>query len=336
MGKLGLANLQFFAASGSTKIADVIIPEVFSPYVLEQTTKLNKLIRSGIVVADPKLDELASKGGNSINMPFWQPIGGGSQVLSDKNPLTVNKITTEKDKAVLHLRGNAWGANELASALAGDDAMDAIASQVAEYWVGEEQSILLSSLKGVFASTSMSSNVHDISGATADAALIGSASFIDAKTKLGDHSKNLTAVMMHSKTVAYLEKQRLLEYTVDPLTGKSVATWNGREVIEDDDCPVEGEGAAAVYTTYLFAKGAVGRGEGKAPTPTETDRDSLLGEDVLINRRHFILHPRGVRFNDLAVVGEAPTNTELEVGTEWTRVYQPKNIGIVQFKHKIG
>lgn len=30
-----------------------------------------------------------------------------------------------------------------------------------------------------------------------------------------------------------------------------------------------------------------------------------------------------------------PSNTELADGLNWTRVYEPKNIRIVQFKHKI-
>jgi hypothetical protein len=31
----------------------------------------------------------------------------------------------------------------------------------------------------------------------------------------------------------------------------------------------------------------------------------------------------------------SPTNTEFENGSNWTRVYENKNIRIVQFKHRI-
>src|SRR5699024_12734179 len=74
--------------------------------------------------------------------------------------------------------------------------------------------------------------------------------------------------------------------------------------------PVNGD----VFTSYIFGAGACGLGNGGAPVPTETDRDSLQGDDILINRQHFLLHPRGVKFTDAEVVGSSPTNTELEIG----------------------
>jgi hypothetical protein len=38
----------------------------------------------------------------------------------------------------------------------------------------------------------------------------------------------------------------------------------------------------------------------------------LDSDSVLINRRRFILHPPGVKFNSAAVAGDSPTNAELE------------------------
>jgi hypothetical protein len=110
-----------------------------------------------------------------------------------------------------------------------------------------------------------------------------------------------------------------------------VPAFLGKRVIVDDGCPVSN----GVYDTYIFGAGAIGLGEGAAPVPTETDRDSLAGDDILINRRHFILHPRGVRWKDAAVVGSTPTNTELANKLNWERVYESKNVRIVLFKHKI-
>jgi hypothetical protein len=123
----------------------------------------------------------------------------------------------------------------------------------------------------------------------------------------------------------------LIEYAVDPVTGATFATYLGKRVIVDDGHPVN----AGVYTTYLFGSGAIGLGNGAAPVPTETDRDSLAGVDVLINRQHFILHPRGVKWTEDTVTGVSPSNAELETAANWTRVYENKNIRVVQFKHKI-
>ena len=315
----------------STKIADVIVPEIFNPYVIERTAELSALVRSGIVVRNPELDALATAGGKLINMPYWNDLTGEDEVLDDSGALTPAKITAGQDVAALLMRGKAWSTNDLAKALSGDDPMRAIGDLVAEYWARQRQKTLLSILKGVFASSTMSGNVHDISALDGDLAKINGTSFIDAKTKLGDASDKLTAVAMHSSVFASLEKQNLISYIPNSQGVVEFPTYMNKRVIVDDGCPLEVD----VYTTYLFGQGAIGEGNGQAPVPTETDRDSLAGEDILINRQHFLLHPRGVKFTNSSVAKSSPSNAELAKEANWSRVYENKNIRIVAFKHKI-
>jgi hypothetical protein len=315
----------------TTKITDIIVPSVFNPYVVERTAELSALVQSGIVVPNPELDRLATSGGKTINMPFFDDLTGDDEVLSDSGALTPQKITSAQDVAVLLMRGKAWGVNDLSKALSGADPMKAVGDLVAQYWARQRQKTLFATLKGAFASASMAGNVHDISALVGEAAVIGGSSFIDAKSKLGDAADRLTAVAMHSATYAKLEKDQLITYGKDPVTGADVPFYLGKRVIVDDGCPASG----GTYTTYLFGEGAVGLGNGQAPVPTETDRDSLAGEDILINRQHYILHPRGIAFTSSSVAGSSPTNGELETGTNWNKVYDNKNIRIVKFVHKL-
>lgn len=324
-------NLQFFAAK--TKIEDVIVPEVFNRYVVERTAELSALYQSGIVVADPELDALATAGGKLINMPFWSDLTGDDEVLSDTDPLETDKITAGQDVAALLMRGKAWKANDLAKALSGDDPMRAIGDLVAAYWARRQQVTLLSTLKGVFgaASTKMDSNSLDISGETGNDAAFTGETFIDASYKLGDNEEKLTAIAVHSSTYANLRKQNLIEFLLASDNTK-IPYYMGKRVIVDDGMP---KATGDIFTSYIFGAGAIGLGNGAAPVPTETDRDSLAGDDILINRQHFLLHPRGVKFTNKSVSGSSPTNAELALGTNWERVYEPKNIRIVQFKHKL-
>lgn len=312
----------------TTRIADVIVPEVFNPYVIERTAELSALQQSGIISNNPELDKLAISGGRIINMPYWEDLNGDDEVLSDSTPLTPDKITANKDAAVLLMRGKAWSANDLAKALSGDDPMGAIGDLVAAYWARRRQATLLATLEGVFASPSMESNTHDISGEANNG--FTAETFIDATYKLGDAEEKLTAIAVHSATFASLRKQDLIEFIKDS-ENRPIATYMGKRVIVDDGMPKEDD----VFTTYIFGQGAFGLGNGGAPVPTETDRDSLQGDDILINRQHFVLHPRGVKFTDTSVVGESPTNAELAVAGNWNRVYEPKNVRMVAFKHKI-
>ena len=313
-----------------TRIADVIVPQVFNPYVIQRTAELSALSAAGIISNDPQLDALATAGGKLINMPFWNDLTGDDEVLSDSSALTPEKITASQDVAALFMRGKAWSTNDLAKALSGDDPMAAIGDLVAGYWARRRQALLFSMLKGVFAAASMAGNVKDISALTGTDCNIGGAAFVDALYTLGDAAGKITAVAMHSAVYAALRKQDLIA-TIKNSDGMEFETYMGRKVIVDDGCPV----ATGVYTTYLFGEGAIGLGNGAAPVPTETDRDSLAGDDILINRQHFVLHPRGVKFTASSVAGASPTNAECEASANWTRVYENKNVRIVKFVHKI-
>ena len=314
----------------ATKIQDVIVPEVFGPYVLLRTKELSAFYQSGILSElSEDIAPVGADGGTKVTLPYWNDLTGESEVLSDVNPLTVNNIEAKKDVAVLHARGKAWGANDLAKALSGDDPMGAIADLAANYWNRDGQKILIASLNGAFASPTMADNVKNISAGAGAAAVISGEAIVDAFYLLGDASESLTAMAMHSATHALLIKQGLIEYVRDAEGKLLYSIYMGKRVIIDDGMPVVG----GVYTTYLFGAGAIGYRDVGAPVPVETDRDSLQGNDILINRRHFIMHPRGVKWSGPS--GIAPSNAGLANAAYWERVYDPKHIRIVAFKHKI-
>ena len=146
-------------------------------------------------------------------------------------------------------------------------------------------------------------------------------------------SNKLTAIAMHSVPYTQLQIKNLI--TFDPLNKQDIGwgTYLGKTVIVDDTCPaVAGGTSGLVYTSYLFGEGAIARGNGMAPVPIETDRNSLSGTDYLVTRRHFILHPRGIAFKSASVAGASPTNTELATATNWDRVYQKKNVRLIALK----
>ena len=311
------------------KISDIIVPEVFNPYLVQEVNRLDTFMAAGIIETDASLDALATSGGLMIQMPYFNDLTGDSEELSDSASLTVGGITTGQDAARLQMRGKAWGANELAAALSGADPMAVIASKVAKFWVGERSKILFKSLAGI--ETTANANVHDISALVGDLAVISASTVIDAKQKLGDNASKLVAIGMHSATYSKLQKDNLIVYLTASDGLVNIPTYLGYKVVIDDTCPVAG----GVYTSYLFGGGVFGLGNGAAPTPTEVDRDSLAGEDILINRQHFILHPRGIKWTEVAVAGKTPTLAELATATNWSKVYDTKNIKLVIFKHKI-
>lgn len=320
-----------------TRIADVIQPEIFNPYMIRRTMELSALIQSGIVENNVEFNRLASGPNLLVNMPFWNDLDGDSEIMADEGALTPGKIGSDKDVARKHGRGRAWGANGLSALLSGDDPMRAIADLVANYWQRDMQKVLLNTLAGVFAAASMSNNVHDVTAELDTGALISGSTFVDATQKLGDAKDKLTGVMMHSAVEAYLTKQDLIE-TIPQSEGKpAIKSFLGKRIIVDDGMPFVTD--TKVSSAYLFGAGAIALGNGTHPRiiPVETDRDSLAssGEDYLITRRIFTLHPRGVKWTEAGVAATFPTNVELATGTNWERVYNPKAIRVVKFNFKI-
>lgn len=328
-----------------TTLQDVIVPELFTPYVINKTMELSALLQSGIIVNDQEFDRLASQASPMVNMPFFEDLSGESEQVIEGEDLDDNKIASNKDVAAIIRRAKMWSATDLSAALAGTDPMAAIGTLVARFWERDMQKELIAILNGVFgtvsdggsgAETRLESNILDISEQSGAKANWSGAAFIDAEQKLGDAKAQLTGICMHSATEAYLKKQNLIE-TVQPSNDVSFGVYQGKRVIVDDGCPVSG----GVYTTYLFGNGAVALGNGNPVgfVPTETDRAKRKGSgvDYLINRRTNILHPRGVAWQNAEVSKtEGPSRTELANPKNWKPVYEPKQIRIVAFKHKLG
>lgn len=334
-----------------TKIADVIVPELFNRYVINRTMELSEFFKSGIVVNSPEFNVLASEAARTHNMPFFEDLQGESEATLEDVKMTAKKIGSNKDVSTTILRQNMWAATNLSAALAGADPMKAIGDLVAGYWARDMQKELISILSGVFgtttagesgtpaAETRMANHILDLTKQTSAAAkCISASAFIDACQLLGDAQAQLSGVAMHSATKSYLKKQNLIETERDS-TDVEFDTYQGRRVTVDDGCPVDTDNG--VYTTYLFGNGAIAYGEGNpvGHVATEIDRDKQTGGgiDYLINRKAFILHPRGIAYTGAVREHvETPLRTELAMAENWKPVYESKQLRIVAIKHKIG
>lgn len=320
-----------------TRIADVIQPEVFTPYVIQRTMELSALVQSGIMQHSPEFDQLASGPNTLINMPFWNDLTGDPEVMADTGETTPGKINASMDVARKQGWVKSFGANALAGHLAGDDPMRAIADLFASYWARQNQNILLSILDGVFASATMADKVHDISAEQDDKALISGRTFLDALQLMGDAKDLLTGIMINSAVETYLAKNDLIEYVEESQGKVRIPQFMGKRVVVDDGMPFDTQNGVGV--AYLFGAGAIAYGNGSDPLiqQTEVVRKglSLAGEDILVNRRLPLIHPRGVKWTETNVAGTFPDFDELEDGDNWQRVYEPKAVRIVKFVFKI-
>lgn len=313
-----------------TKIADILKPENWDAYQANPTAAKTAFWASGIV-SEVQGITLPS-GGGTVNMPYFNDLTGDEELLSDSAPLTAGNIVAGKDVAAVIGRGRAFGANDLAGVLSGGDPIGAMMALLDGYQMRQSQAELVNMLNGAFAAASMAGNVLDISAAgTEDTRAINDSTFIDATQKLGDAKGEVSAIAMHSATEAYLAKKKQLTYELDPSTNERITLFIGKRVIVDDGLPV----SSGTYTTYVFGPSAIGfKQDAIGDGDMESDRDILAGDSVITYRRRFILHPRGIKWKGTPA-GAFPSRAELATGTNWERVYENKQIRIVQFKHKI-
>ena len=333
----------------STVRSDVIIPEIFTPYVLEATTQRDAFLASGVVQPMAELD--ATEGGDFVQIPFWKAnLSGDFEVLSDSSSLTVGNITADKQIGVILHRGRAFESRDLAALAAGSDPQAAIGDKLGEYIANQRQKDLIQCLSGVFGSLNTNTSSSAFFGLTIDSestdtpTVLSPRHVAEARALLGDQGEKLTAVCMHSKVYYDLVERRAIDYvSTDDARGTSttqsggsmaaaygggvgVPTYMGLRVIVSDDVETAGSGATTEYGTYFFTQGAVASGE-QAGTNIETDRDILAKSNALSVDLHYVYHPVGAKWGVTTV---NPTRTQLATASNWSKVYETKNIGMVR------
>jgi len=331
-----------------TGVADIIVPTDFEKYAIERTAALSAFVQSGIVENAPEFDLLAAGGGREVKMPFWKDLTATRQLLADNASLSVNKISADTDIARIQNDAQVWSVNHLAKVISGDDPMQAIIDLVGDYWARTDQSLVISSLKGIFGAATMAGNkltiAAEATGGVSTSTQLNGSTFVDATVKLGDRGDRLTAIAIHSATEAALRKLDLIDFIPDSEGKLQIKVFQGRRVIVDDTMPVRaGTTSGLVYTSYLFGPGAFAKGAapldstplqgGIGTEGVEIYRAGLESDTALINRRRYILHPRGVKFTSASVAGDTPTNAELETSSNWVRVFENKNVRMVAIDH---
>jgi len=328
----------------TTRISDVVVPEIFTPYAQQLTMEKSRLIRSGAIVVDESLNGALAGGGLTFNEPSFKDLDNDEENVSSDDPAvdsTPNKIGTATEIQVRLSRNNSWSSMDLTADLAGADPMQAIANRVSDYWVRRQQAAFVATLNGVFADNAAApagadthtanDMTHDLStlnaGAFQDGVTNFSAeAFIDATATMGDSMEDLTLVMMHSLVYARALKNNLIDFIVDSVNDQAIRipTFLGREVIVDDGVTR----AAGVFNTWLFGRGAIRAGVGSPKVPTEVDRKASAGngggQDVLHNRVEWIMHPVGHAFIAAPASGgpsNASTAGNLAHADSWRRVF---------------
>ncbi len=321
-----------------TRLTDLVIPEVFTPYVQLLTEEKSAFRASGVLESSPLLDELLSGGARTFNVPHFRDLSQTESNVSSDNPAssaTPENITTGQEIAQRHSRNQVWSSMDLNAALAGADPMEAIAALVADYWVREEQRMLIAAVQGVFADNEASDSgdqINDIAlggaGTPAAANLFSAEAVIDTQQTMGDSQSDLGVIAMHSVVFSRAKKNNLIDFIPDARGETDIPTFLGLRVVVDDGLPNIAVSGNVEFSTYLFGAGSIGRGQSAPKVPTEVDREPLAGDgggqEFLFSRVQWAHHPRGFAWLAASQAGEGPTNAELILAANWDRRFNER------------
>jgi len=328
-----------------TQITNVIVPEVFQRYMIEDSTVKTSLFKSGILRVDPMLSGFLAGGGLTVNVPFWKDLDDTAPGIASDDPATSatpGNVIASKAVAIRNIRTRGWSTADLVSELAGSDPMARIRTRVSAYWERAFQTHLISTLIGLAvdnAAANSSDMIVDIgtdaAGTPAAAELISAEAILDAKQTMGDSAEGLSTLIMHSVPFTRLQKQNLIDYIPDSEGRVNFPTYLGYRVVVNDKARVVVGSNRSKYTTYLVGTGAIGWGESAVDKPVEVERAPAkgngMGIEELWTRRQYILHPYGFKWVDGSRAGQFPTNGECELAANWERVAADRKLVPIAF-----
>ena len=72
----------------TTTLSDIIVPELFNPYVIQRSMELSALYQSGIVANNDEFDRLASEPAPIHHMPFFEDLTGDAEINRNRRAET--------------------------------------------------------------------------------------------------------------------------------------------------------------------------------------------------------------------------------------------------------
>lgn len=300
----------------NTQVADVVTPQIFTPYVQQISEQKSRLLQAGIMARNPLIDAFLAGGGTTFNIPSWRDLDDDAdetptdstadhfkhtlstdtlQILSATfseqiDDLHPKATSADQEIGVRLNRQQSWASADLTAVLAGADPGESIAQRVGNYWARKLQQALIATMQGVSKDNGANDSgdyANDIAtpAFTPGVTTFSAEAFEDAALTMGDSMEDLTGVMVHSVVMNRMKKNNLIDFIPDSQGVVNIPVFLGRRVIVDDGMPsgtnvVRASGAAGVagmYDSWLFGAGAVQLGIGTRKVPTAVVREEQAG-----------------------------------------------------------
>ena len=327
----------------TTTLTDVYVPLPFNRAVDERATESNAFAASGVLAGDSVLDNLATVGGKTGELPFYNPLSTASEPnISSDNPAsasTPKNIGYAKEIYRRSSLNDSWSTMDLTRELALADPLTAITNKIGDYWGTQMSKRIIAAMQGILADN-VANDSSDMLYTAYEDLVVGSldadnymsaANVLNAQQTIGDKQNVFSTLVVHSVPYTKLLTNDLIAYKKDSEGNMTIPTFMGLQLIVDDALPVTSGTNTPKYLSILAASGAIAWGKGTVPVPSEIERIPSQGDgggqDVIYSRRADIIHPYGFQSTGTPS-GDSQTIAELQAAGAWDRVRDRKNVGI--------
>ncbi|WP_258115487.1 phage capsid protein [Levilactobacillus yiduensis] len=321
------------AITETTKLSDLIEPTVFLDYVQEQVSNTNAFIQSGILGNDPILGARLLSPGRTVQLPYINDLTGEAEEWSDSTDITTESLTTGSNEAMKLFEDKAYSATDFGQLVTGAPVLTQITSRFAAWWVRQDTKRLLQVAESTFANTDIATAKSFGVGNEAE---LSAGNFLAALARMGDLANpKLVKLAMNSSAYFELRKQNLIDDFQPSDGGLAFASYNGLQIVQDDDIPVAADGTTAAYA---FAPGAMAYATATPANGLVVDRDEYKngGQEAIIQKRVTAMQVNGTTIDTSVVSDIAAYRQAIIDGKAAFKVANdPRKLGIVKYGFKV-
>lgn len=278
--------------------------------------KTNELKKSKALKGSKDIKEVFKQDGTAYAKIAMKGLLDGDAVNYDgQTDITATSTKTFERGIVVVGRAKAWTEKDFSDEVSGQDFMENVADQVAEYKDGLDQDTILAILKGIFAMTG-AKNLEFVNKHTTIVKKNMDATTLNTATNkaCGKNKKKFTMVFMDSDVSTNLENLKVLEYlkyTDEQGIERdlTLASWNGKLVIIDDmpktegyfDATAETEGALKIVANN--ATPAANEIKLQDVTPYLDSKELAAGDYVVLGTKYitYALGDGAIDYEDVGV-----------------------------------
>lgn len=311
----------------------VITPESFVPFVQEELVIKKNMLNFGVVEQDTSsvVPSLLQKGGDYVTKLFNENLQtiANAQKITATTTLTPTTTAHLQEAMVVVHRGDSYYDTEYQNTVSGLQQLKMLSTQITPIVLETIQTSLANVTKGAFASGGPLYSTHRYDWTTKEDGYMSAKALVTASQSiLGEDLDTLDTLIVHSQVFADMENS-IISVPASDLGGKVlyqglIPTYNGKRVLVNDTLCAA---TSSVYPSYLSA-GTPWYLTYQRNYRVLTDMDILYGggENKIAWYVDYVPHLKGIHYGGSA----NPAESDLYTGTNWSKIYETRNIKLVR------